>query len=94
MFYAKSEWSDTLELIGCIFLLLISYFIGCELTEYSFWRASNIPDDVRSDYIKHKSQNFQSLGHSLSISMGGLDDDEPCRYFNNSCNTECSSRYG
>jgi len=54
MFYAKSEWSDTLELIGCIFLLLISYFIGCELTEYSSGRASNIPNDVRSDYIKHK----------------------------------------
>jgi len=77
MFYAKSEWSDTLELIGCIFLLIISYFIGCELTEYSSLRASNIPNDVRSDYIKYKSQNFQSLGHSLSISMDGLGDDEP-----------------
>ena len=54
-FFARSEWSDTFELLGWIFLLIILYAVGCEVIRYGFILFRSIPKDVSFEHIEHKS---------------------------------------
>ncbi len=49
MLFARSEWKNTLEFFGCIFLFLLSFIIGCELARYGLLQTLNIPNDVIFD---------------------------------------------
>jgi hypothetical protein len=67
-FYPKCEWSDTLELIGFIFLTIIFSVAVCELDTFCIKHLRNLSEDVSKKSRANKSSELLFLGFSSSIS--------------------------
>jgi hypothetical protein len=49
MFYPRFKWSDTLELLGCISLILIIYVANCEMMQFCIQNFNHAFSDVGID---------------------------------------------
>jgi hypothetical protein len=69
MLYLRSKWSDTIELLGWIFVTIIIYVVNCELIWFSKKQFLITPNDVSMKHGENREHKFLILGFSLSISM-------------------------
>ncbi len=66
--YNRSKWSDTLELFGCICLIIILFIGGNELCIYGRRRVDKIPGHVSFNSIgKNMIEIFQFRLFSIDI---------------------------